>query len=253
MTNDALPFTSLGARSKFCAGKFNPAPALPPMTESTSIDTTPTDKHKNQSYMALQPAKKKAKQSGDKKSRLLSIWDLVADELRDKVSRGDVATIEFLSTAFPSAKYPAKGSDSTHCVFCHKTFDARLPGRCSMDHEWEDGGRYQKWPPRNYFNCQRCEASEDVEEDCIPSGCCWEGVCSSDIYERMSENFHGSCGDEDDFEDCSVCLKLKERAEKEDKKTRRRTKRTRTLEKRMRIPLLPKSLSSMTDRYSIHV
>lgn len=165
-------------------------------------------------------AKKKAKQSiavDSEKNRLLSIWDLVSEELSAKVRAGDEETIEFLAKTFPTAKYPAKGSASAHCVFCHKTFDPRLPGKCYTEHEWGEGERYQKWPPRYSYFCSRCEASEDVEEDDCPDGCCREGVCSEDISERMSENWHLSYGDDnDDFDECAVCIELKARYDEDD-------------------------------------
>ena len=163
-----------------------------------------------------EPAKKKAKptiENDEEKDRLLSIWDLISKDLRSKVEQDDKASIDFLTESFPQETYPAKGSESAHCVFCHKTFDPRLPPPCSTEHDWDEGDLYQKLPPRYSYICFRCEETADVADDGCPGGCCREGVCSDDIQDRMDQCWNS---EEDDFDECSVCMLKANEEESED-------------------------------------
>mmetsp|Transcript_15537 Transcript_15537/g.20222 ORF Transcript_15537/g.20222 Transcript_15537/m.20222 type:complete len:181 (-) Transcript_15537:53-595(-) len=179
----------------------------------------------------MAPVKKKAKKIdlNDEKKRLVGIWSLVTGELLSKVKGGDDASIQFLSKSFPLEKYPAKNSTAAHCVFCHSSFDPRLPKPCRKDHEWDEGDRYQKWPPRWSYTCLRCEESADVEDDDCPGGDCRNGVCSDDIKTRINENWLTDDTDEVDeterFDGCSICAgKACDRGKA--KKVKRKVKKT---------------------------
>ena len=151
-----------------------------------------------------EPKAKKAKQSMDpEQSRLLRVWPVVKEEMFALLSKGDADTVRFLNSKFPEQDYP-KRVPKTHCVFCHKEFDPRMPGLCNIEHNMVVERCLQMIPyPRYSFACTRCDVQDEGGDDDEYSGepgICREGVCSNDINERLMHAWA------DDFDECQLCI-----------------------------------------------